>query len=98
MYDDYYLLGIVFNNGVPKCTSMQSYVRNEVILEWYMQQDYVFELVNGEWLLLTKEEFIHRYGKHIENTKEKLNILERDVETLNKEIETYNKIRQEILK
>jgi hypothetical protein len=91
-------LGITLNNGVPVYEEMRNEISQEQLAEWFRKQDYVFEKVNGEWKLVTKEEFISLYDEHVENTTRiALRMLEGKVKAVTKQIEFYEKFRKEFL-
>jgi hypothetical protein len=83
----------------PTLNTIERYVRNDVFLDWYVNQDYVFEWVaDGGFHLLTKEEFIKRYDEHSESTiKKGLNFHNAEVNRLSKEIELYDKFKEDFL-
>lgn len=83
----------------PTLNTIGGGVRNDVFLDWYVLQDYVFEWVsNGVFHLLTKEEFIKRYDEHIETTiKEGLSFHESSVKRLTNEIEMYDEFKKDFL-
>lgn len=97
--NNYDFIGFSVNDGNPTCSIMGGESKNEIMLDWYVKQDHVFECVNGEWEQLSKEEFVRRYDKHIEeNSKRALRMLEAKVKTLTEEIEKYNNFKHEFLK
>lgn len=96
---DFDFIGINFNEeSQPTLNTIGGGVRNDVFLDWYIRQDYVFECVGNSWELLTKKEFIKRYDEHIESTiKKGLNFHNAEVNRLSKEIEMYDKFKKEFL-
>ena len=99
MMNSYDFIGFSLNDGVPNCSVVDVRYKPEMLMEWYIKQDHVFENINGEFKLLPKEEYIRRYDKYIEETVNKnLEISKENTQRLLKEIEIYGNFKKECLK
>lgn len=87
-------------NNQPTLNTIGGGVREDIFLDWYVNQDYVFERVAEEvFHLLTAQEFIKRYDEHIKTTvkerlsfhEERLSSHEEKLKLLINEIEMYDR-------